>query len=498
MTSVDGAPRLVMGTESTGLRRSDLVGVTSRPAFAPGRVEAWVGVGAGVYRSVLVGSRIVSSPVQLPPAVVGQTVVALRLSAEGWRIAIVLRDTARRQQLYTGAVVRTATQVRIDSLQQISPDGVMITDLAWIDEQRLYAIGFDQPGDDAHLYQTGSDGSSWSEDGIGQLPGPPTWLTAASGERAWVSGAARCSSRSRATRGHPGDTTPALGSAPVYVESRYHASRAPRRRPQARSGSRPPSTTAAAAGDSARSRHGGPVTATLLAAVVDLVLPRHCVGCTSAGPALCPRCLPGAPAFVPGEPLPGSLVVAGGAYAGALRRRGARLQGTRAARSRPAARAACWAWRCCTPVAWSAVRSCSCRCPPARRRRPRAAVTTCCGSRRRAAAHERGPGGAGVLRLERAVLDSAGLGRVERERNLRGAWGPARRRRVRGAGPAARRHRRRPGPPCGRLPALCATPGGTSPAPRSSPRPSGTGRVRRPGADAPAIGHALAAPSEAV
>lgn len=58
--------------------------------------------------------------------------------------------------------------------------------------------------------------------------------------------------------------------------------------------------------------------ATLAAALVDLVLPRCCVGCGRAGPALCAPCSP-AGLLRPDTAGPGLPVVAAGAYSGALR-----------------------------------------------------------------------------------------------------------------------------------------------------------------------------------
>lgn len=224
VTALDGTDRLVIGTQTSGLRRTTVAGVTSRPAFAPGRVEAWVGAGSTVYRTVLSNGRITSAPVPLPtPA--GLRVVALRLSPEGSRIAIVLRDSAGHQQLYTGAVVRSSsTQVQIGQLQQISPNNVTVTDVAWIEGERLNAIGSDSATQDPHVYRTGADGSAWTEYGIGELPGPPATLAGSPGKPAWTaSGADVFVQTTPTTWANPGQSaalqaTSALGSAPTYVE----------------------------------------------------------------------------------------------------------------------------------------------------------------------------------------------------------------------------------------------------------------------------------------
>ena len=185
-----------------------------------------MGVGSQIYRNVLAGSRITSTGVQLQLPVPGQTVVALRLSPEGSRIALVLRDPVGHQSLYTGAVVRNAStnQVRINSLVQISPSNVTVTDLAWIEGERLNAIGYDSGSpDDAHVYRTGADGSAWTEYGIGELPGPPATLAGAPGQPAWAAAGTPPSNvylqRSGVTWSNPGSqSTTALGYAPTYVE----------------------------------------------------------------------------------------------------------------------------------------------------------------------------------------------------------------------------------------------------------------------------------------
>ncbi|WP_375499769.1 LpqB family beta-propeller domain-containing protein [uncultured Jatrophihabitans sp.] len=222
VTSVDGLLRLVMGSQSVGLRRTTVSGVTSRPAFAPGRAdEAWVGAGTRIYRTVLSGTKITSFPVQLPSTVAGQQVMALRLSPEGSRIALVLRDSAGHQALWIGAVVRTsASQVSIGMPAQISPIGVKVTDLAWIEGERLNAIGYDAKSQDAHVYRTGADGSAWTEYGIGELPSPPTTLAGAPGAPAWASASSNVYLQASGTvwSNPPGGSGTATGTAPTYVE----------------------------------------------------------------------------------------------------------------------------------------------------------------------------------------------------------------------------------------------------------------------------------------
>ncbi len=220
VATVGGTSELVVGTQTTGLHRTSVVGVTSRPAFAPGRQEAWVGAGSRIYRTVVSGNRTTSAAVQLPTSVTDQRVIALRLSPEGSRVALILRDDSGRQELFVGAVVRNTSQVGIGTLQQVSPDDVTVTDLAWIEGERLNAIGYDTPSHDAHVYRTGADGSAWSEYGIGELPKLPTALAGAPGQPAWASAGADVYLQASGTDwSNPGGgSTTATGTAPTYVE----------------------------------------------------------------------------------------------------------------------------------------------------------------------------------------------------------------------------------------------------------------------------------------
>lgn len=154
----------------------------------------------------------------------------------------------------------------------------------------------------------------------------------------------------------------------------------------------------------------------VLAALVDLVLPRSCLGCGSFGVALCPACGRVDPVHrVVGAGLP---VAAAGAYAGALRRallaykeRGRRDLGARlggllgtAVRQVTAGQARAGPVLVCVPSA---------RARAAQRGGDHVLRLA------RAAAHRSGvPVASGVLRQVRPVPDSAGLGVRERAANL--------------------------------------------------------------------------------
>ncbi|WP_375499767.1 ComF family protein [uncultured Jatrophihabitans sp.] len=161
----------------------------------------------------------------------------------------------------------------------------------------------------------------------------------------------------------------------------------------------------------------------LIAAVIDLVLPRRCVGCAAPGWALCRRCRPGAPSIVADDPVPAVPVLAGAVYAGAMRRavlafkeRGRRdlVAVLGLVLGRAVAALVSGAGRDLGGVVLVPVPSS----PGAAAARGGDHVVRLA---RRAAAVSGVRVAPGVLRLERTVQDSAGLSRAERERNLHGA-----------------------------------------------------------------------------
>ena len=110
----------------------------------PGRAEVWIGDGphavpghasAAWRRATRCRSR--RRPAAAP-------IMALRLSPDGSRVALVVvgRDGGS-PQLYVGRDrAQRAGQVRVDRPDPISPAGVAITDVAWIDSLKLFAIGY--------------------------------------------------------------------------------------------------------------------------------------------------------------------------------------------------------------------------------------------------------------------------------------------------------------------------------------------------------------------
>ena len=214
------AKTLDIGSEATPLKPvPKVVGALSRPAWAPDVPEVWIGAGPALYR---VSTKGVAAKVSMSTAngpASGQ-VLAVRLSPEGSRIAIVLKsppaEHGSTSQVYVGNVVRGGDTVQVDGLTPVTADGIFITDVAWNDGLKLYAIGKTIETGDSGYYEFQCDGSRWSARGI-NLPGPPDAITVASGHVLAVSAGGSIWKQSGGNWQSPqGDET--HGTAPVYVE----------------------------------------------------------------------------------------------------------------------------------------------------------------------------------------------------------------------------------------------------------------------------------------
>jgi hypothetical protein len=206
-----------VGTQRDGLRATSVRGPLSRPAFVPGRNEVWVGDGPRVYRVTSDQAGLHAEQVQILSR--GGQVVALRLSPEGSRVAVVITGVSGSTQLYIGSVVRGAGPVRIDSLKPISPEGVVVQDVAWLDSFKLFAIGYLAGSQDSKTFEAGVDGTDWTNSGIPNLPDSPDSVTAATASTVWVSSRNgyvwKQSGNSWVSAGPTGQTP---GTAPVYLE----------------------------------------------------------------------------------------------------------------------------------------------------------------------------------------------------------------------------------------------------------------------------------------
>jgi hypothetical protein len=211
--------RLLVGSELTGLHNTGLHGPLSRPTWAPTLNEMWIGDGSKVYR-VTNGGHPTEVPVAGAGPLAGR-VTALRFSPEGTRIAMVLtaRD-AGSAQVWVGSVVRTPAQaqVRVDSLEPITPQGIAVTDVAWTDQLKLFVIGrqLSGPGQN-NVYEVQVDGSLWTPRKVVNLPGAPDSITVSENVPAWVSVDGTVWVQTGGSWSSPGDKT-TFGDNPTYLE----------------------------------------------------------------------------------------------------------------------------------------------------------------------------------------------------------------------------------------------------------------------------------------
>ena len=219
VTGSESSAHLEVGTQRGELHETSVQGELTRPAFVPGRGELWIGAGAKLYRVTVGNGAPRVDTVPISAATGGGQVVALRLSPEGSRVALVVAGVGGSQQLYIGSVVRGAGPVHIDQVELVSPAGVVIRDVAWLDAVRLFAVGYYAGSPlDGHTFETAVDGSEWTNEGLGGLPDPPDNVSAATGANVWVSAGGFVWKQSGNSWVSPGTTGDTPGSAPAYLE----------------------------------------------------------------------------------------------------------------------------------------------------------------------------------------------------------------------------------------------------------------------------------------
>jgi len=190
-------------------------GQLSRPAWAPFRSEVWVASGPSLYRVGLTGAAR-PIPVTAGGDKVAGTIRAVRLSPEGARVALVTQNSEGVGQIWLGSVIRSGDAVQVGDLRLISPAGASITDVAWNDALKLFAVGRNINGA-ANVYELQSDGSLWTARGTPNLPAAPDNITVAQHVVAAVQAANSVWVQSGGSWGSPSSGT-AHGTSPAYVE----------------------------------------------------------------------------------------------------------------------------------------------------------------------------------------------------------------------------------------------------------------------------------------
>jgi len=216
---VGPAAHLLVGNQTTGLKPADVTGVTTRPSFATGRHELWVGAGTKLYRLTVTstGAVLHGQPVAFAQPPAGQ-LRAIRVSPDGARLAFVFGSAPKDGRLYVGAVVRGSGAVRIAPLELISPAGAVVEDVAWLSPLRVFAVGRVAGGrpTDSYTFDTEADGTEWQAHLVG-LSSVADSVTASSGALPWLSAGNYVWVQSGSEWQPPvGGQTP--GAAPVYLE----------------------------------------------------------------------------------------------------------------------------------------------------------------------------------------------------------------------------------------------------------------------------------------
>jgi hypothetical protein len=214
-----GHSTLLIGTRRTGLRAASLpAGSMSRPAWAPGLQEVWLGYGTTLMRVPTSGA---SSGVPSQVTITGRgnltgSITAVRLSPDGSRIALVIGGTGGVVQCVVATVERNGSNVSIDNLVPVTPSDLKVTDAAWNDGTTLYLTGTDASGGYG-VWSVQSDGSAFSKRPSSNLPPAPESIAAASGELPWVaSGGGVFIQRSTSWSSPFGGIV--RGSSPIYLE----------------------------------------------------------------------------------------------------------------------------------------------------------------------------------------------------------------------------------------------------------------------------------------
>jgi Lipoprotein LpqB beta-propeller domain len=215
--------QLLVGSLNGSLTATNVpAGPLSRPAWAPGLQEVWIGDGLTLYRMPTVGAPAVAVTLASSSGSVTGQIRSVAFSPDGVRIALVIKGTEGGSQLWIGTIVRTPDGASVQSLEPVTPTDLDLTDVAWNDANTLYAVGGDAglPGGYG-IWSVQLDGSLLTARSTTGLPSAPDSITPSQSGFAWVSANSTVwvsrgqESSWTAPGGGPGTTS---GTSPNYVE----------------------------------------------------------------------------------------------------------------------------------------------------------------------------------------------------------------------------------------------------------------------------------------
>jgi len=188
-TGKASSSRLLIGTLTGSLTPTNVpAGPLTRPAWALGQQEVWVGDDTTLYRIPSPSAAPVAVPLHSASGGVSGTIHAVALSPDGVHIALIIRTSDGGSQLWIGTITRTADGASVESLEPVTPTGLLLTDVAWNDTSALYAVGSDagRPGSYG-IWSVQVDGSLLTARPTTGLPSAPDSITTSEFGLPWVS-----------------------------------------------------------------------------------------------------------------------------------------------------------------------------------------------------------------------------------------------------------------------------------------------------------------------
>ena len=213
---------LLIGSLAGGLNVTNApVGPLTRPAWAPGLSEVWIGAGGKLLRVPQTGTGAVPVTLASSSGSVTGLIQSVAFSSDGVRIALIIGAADGSSQLWIGTIVRTADGVSVDSLAAITPVGLKLTDVAWNDSSTLYTIGTDTTvAGNFGIWAVQIDGSLLTPRDTTNLPGAADSITASRSGLTWVS-AKQAVWTQRGLENSwvsPGPSSTTYGTSPTYVQ----------------------------------------------------------------------------------------------------------------------------------------------------------------------------------------------------------------------------------------------------------------------------------------